>query len=189
MPESPVRRRADAERNRSHILDTAAEVLRTEPTASFEDVIAATRLARTTVYRHFPTRDDLVNELAARALRAVHAILERARPTEPPFANALDRMTRAALTAGGEVWDLLNVVGQERLATSPPVADIVAAVTAMMQLGAAEEALRDDVPAAWLVEIYFTALSSAVRDRCTDETGVGLIIDIFMRGAGRGGVR
>ncbi|MEU5668503.1 hypothetical protein [Streptomyces longwoodensis] len=55
-----------------------------------------------------PTRHDLVNELAARALRAVRAVLERARPAEPPFADALDRMTRAALTAGDEVWDLLD---------------------------------------------------------------------------------
>ncbi|MEU5251878.1 TetR/AcrR family transcriptional regulator [Streptomyces longwoodensis] len=189
MSESPVRRRADAERNRAHILDTAAEVLRTEPTASFEDVIAATRLARTTVYRHFPTRDDLVNELAARALRAVRATLEHARPAEPPFADALDRMTRAALTAGGEVWDLLDIVGEERLASSPPVADIVAAVTAMMGLGAAEGALRDDIPTAWLVDIYFTALSSAVRDRRTDEAGVELVVGLFLRGAGRDAAR
>lgn len=184
MPEPPVRRRADAERNRTHILDTAAELLRTEPTASFEDVIAATGLARTTVYRHFPTRDGLVEEIVARALRAVHVVLERARPLEPPFTQALVRMTRAALTAGGEVWGLLSVITEERLATSPPVAGIVAAVTAMMQLGAAEDALRDDVPTTWLAEIYFAALASAVRDGRTDENSVELVVDLFSRGAG-----
>ncbi|MGW5774236.1 hypothetical protein ACWEVY_34440 [Streptomyces longwoodensis] len=59
----------------------------------------------------------------------------------------------------------------------------------MMRLGAAEGALRDDVPTAWLVEIYFTALSSGVRDRRTDETGAGLVVGLFLRGAAHDGVR
>jgi TetR/AcrR family transcriptional regulator, mexCD-oprJ operon repressor len=183
MSKPPVRRRADAERNRAHILDTAAELLRTEPTASFEDVIAATGLARTTVYRHFPTRDGLVEEIVTRALRAVHAVLEQARPFEPPFTQALRRMTCAALTAGADIWGLLSVVTEERLATSPPVTDIVTAVTAMMQVGIRENALRDDVPTTWLVEIYFAALASAVRDGRTDHTSAELVIDFFLCGA------
>jgi AcrR family transcriptional regulator len=183
LSKPPVRRRADAERNRTRILDVAAELLRTEPNASFEQVIAATGLARTTVYRHFPTRDSMIDEIALRALRAVHAVLEQARPLEPPFPPALHRMTHAALTAGAEIGHLLGVITEERWATYPPAADIHAAVTAMMRQGTAEGSLRADVPTTWLIEIYFATLASAVRDGRTDHTAVELVIDLFLRGA------
>jgi serine phosphatase RsbU (regulator of sigma subunit) len=54
------RRRADAEQNFSRIVDTAVRLLKADPRASVEQIADASGLSRATVYRHFPTRQDLV---------------------------------------------------------------------------------------------------------------------------------
>lgn len=59
------RRRADAEQNFSRIIEAAVELLARHPGASVEQIAAAAGVGRATVYRHFPTRTDLV-EAASR---------------------------------------------------------------------------------------------------------------------------
>jgi serine phosphatase RsbU (regulator of sigma subunit) len=54
------RRRADAEQNFSRIVETAVRLLDADPRTSVEQIADASGLSRATVYRHFPTRQDLV---------------------------------------------------------------------------------------------------------------------------------
>ena len=61
----PVRKirkpRADAERNRLRLLETARAVFAEKgPSASLEEIAAAAGLGIGTLYRHFPTRDALI---------------------------------------------------------------------------------------------------------------------------------
>lgn len=53
-------RREDARRNRERILRAAGRVLAQSPSASLEDIAATAGVSRSTIYRHFPCRDDLV---------------------------------------------------------------------------------------------------------------------------------
>ena len=53
-------RRADAKQNFSRIVETAVRLLRADPRISVEQIADAAGLSRATVYRHFPTRQDLV---------------------------------------------------------------------------------------------------------------------------------
>ncbi|WP_433304106.1 TetR/AcrR family transcriptional regulator [Actinoplanes sp. CA-030573] len=182
VPDPPARRRADAERNREAILGAADEVLRMNPAASFEDIIIATGRGRTTVYRHFPTRNHIVAALVDRALEVVHALLEQARPTEPPFDAALERMTRAALVGGHRAWSLITVAAGGRVPDSPPLTQIVAAATELMRLGVTEHRLRDDIPLDWHVESYFQILTLALRDGL-GEGATEIVVDVFCGGA------
>ncbi|MFI9616468.1 TetR/AcrR family transcriptional regulator [Streptomyces sp. NPDC052023] len=52
--------RRDASRNARRILDAGREALRENPHASAEDIAKAAGLGIATLYRRFPTRDDLV---------------------------------------------------------------------------------------------------------------------------------
>ena len=54
------RRRADAEQNFSRIVETAVRLLSADPRTSVEQIADASGLSRATVYRHFPTRQELV---------------------------------------------------------------------------------------------------------------------------------
>lgn len=61
-------RRSDARRNREAVIDAAIETLNERPNASMAEIASASGLARTTVYRHFPNRDDLVLALFGRII-------------------------------------------------------------------------------------------------------------------------
>jgi AcrR family transcriptional regulator len=53
-------RREDARRNRERILKAAGRLLAQSPSASLEDIAAAAGVSRSTIYRHFRSRDSLV---------------------------------------------------------------------------------------------------------------------------------
>lgn len=60
----PRTQRADARRNREAVLEAAREVMGREGIeAQMDDVARAAGLGVGTVYRHFPTKEDLINAL------------------------------------------------------------------------------------------------------------------------------
>jgi AcrR family transcriptional regulator len=64
---NPVERRPDAQRNREKILDVARVVVREHGTqASLRDVARRAEVGLGTLYRHFPTRDALLETLMRR---------------------------------------------------------------------------------------------------------------------------
>lgn len=52
--------RADAENNRERILEAAQQLLAQSPDSTLSDVAAAAGVSRSTLYRHFSSRDELV---------------------------------------------------------------------------------------------------------------------------------
>jgi serine phosphatase RsbU (regulator of sigma subunit) len=59
-------RRADALRNRERILDAAERMFERSPSATLSDIAAAAGVARSTLHRRFPSRDDLLAALRDR---------------------------------------------------------------------------------------------------------------------------
>ena len=92
----PARTRSDAQRNRAAILEAATRLFETSDEVSIAEVAEEAGLTRTTLYRHFPDRDSLVDavlvHVAAATLPTLLAEIERA-----PLAEAL------VLLAGGVV--------------------------------------------------------------------------------------
>lgn len=60
--------RADARRNREAVIEAAIIALAVDPNASMADIAAAAGLGRTTVYRHFDTREELIGALFERVV-------------------------------------------------------------------------------------------------------------------------
>src|SRR3954454_14505641 len=61
-------RRQDARRNHEAVIEAALELLGSNPDASMQEIAEASGLGRTTVYRHFPTRDELFSALLDHAI-------------------------------------------------------------------------------------------------------------------------
>ena len=96
MPaERPYGRRADATRNREAVLDHAARLLSRDPAAGMAEIAAESRIGRATLYRHFPTREVLIDAILARALDDVENALAASRLGEGPASEALTRLIAA----------------------------------------------------------------------------------------------
>lgn len=95
------RRRSDARRSITAVLDAARTVLGERPDASMEDIAIAAGVTRQTVYAHFSSRDALIAALIESARTQGLAGLDaEALDTAPPT-EALRRI----LDAG---WDLVR---------------------------------------------------------------------------------
>ena len=83
----PARKpRADAERNRERILEVAKEVFaRDGAAASLDDIARQSGIGNATLYRHFPTRDDLIEAVYHSEVEKLAAAEQRFAATMPPL--------------------------------------------------------------------------------------------------------
>lgn len=89
MPENNFRRppRADAERNRTQIVRAARKAFSSKgTTASLEAIARAAEVGIGTLYRHFPTRDALVEEVYRTELDELTSAAQALSESSPPVA-------------------------------------------------------------------------------------------------------
>jgi AcrR family transcriptional regulator len=139
-------RRVDARRNLEAIVEAAVPLLAERPRASMQQIAAAAGLHRATVHRHFPSRDDLLDELRRRTITASAAELENV--VASPSAEPLDTLERAtaALLSVGDRYRLYRFTTW-RNAESEASADVIGEHL-MALLGEARDAgqVRTDLP-------------------------------------------
>ncbi|MFB9927200.1 TetR/AcrR family transcriptional regulator [Amycolatopsis halotolerans] len=86
MPEKPTRLRTDAAHNRARILDVAKRTFETEGLdVSMSELARRAGLGVATVYRHFPTKDDLVAEAFAEPMAECAGMLDEALADPDPW--------------------------------------------------------------------------------------------------------
>lgn len=179
------RPRADAARNRAAILLAAREAL-TEagPDAALEAIARAAGVGIGTLYRNFPTREDLVaavyrNELDT-VLATVEPLLAEHEPDEALRAFmqnyagfiATKRGMAESLRAGGglraaaESADTRNRVNQ--------------AIGAILDAGVERGVLREDLSADDVTAAMIGVFLSTGRD--ADEAQVARLLDLLVRG-------
>lgn len=98
--EPDVSPRADSRRNREAVLEAAVRLLAERPDASMREVAEASGLGRTTVYRHFPQREDLVRGLFNRVVEEARANSERMVAEELDPTELLRRLGRESVAIG-----------------------------------------------------------------------------------------
>jgi AcrR family transcriptional regulator len=86
-PSPSIRKpRADAERNRERILEIAKEVFaRDGAAASLDDIARRSGIGNATLYRHFPTRDKLIEAVYRGEVEKLAAAEQRFAATMPPL--------------------------------------------------------------------------------------------------------
>ena len=76
-----------AQRSRRALLDTAIELFLENPHTSLLDVAKHAQVGRATLYRHFGTREELIEALAAESMRVTDEILK---PLDDPHRPAIE---------------------------------------------------------------------------------------------------
>ncbi len=162
--EPPVKRRADAERNIARILDRAARLLADDRNAGMVDIAAAAEVGRATLYRHFPTREVLIEAIEARAYEEAERAMAASRLDEDPAPVALERLLRALV----EVGDRYRIVA-ERPPVGPgsprqPRAESLARpLFALFARGREDGAFRADLSERWELMVFHGVLQVAIR--------------------------
>ncbi|WP_181788179.1 TetR/AcrR family transcriptional regulator, partial [Streptomyces phytophilus] len=110
---APRRRRADAERSRSAIVDAAVRLLGERPEASVEAIAAAAGVTRQTVYAHYPSRNEVLTAVFDRVTAETGAALDAARLDELPAATGLLRLLDVS-------WEIADRYPGLRHAEPPP---------------------------------------------------------------------
>jgi AcrR family transcriptional regulator len=77
--------RQAAERNHAAILDAARHVFTASPTASMNEVASKARVGAGTLYRHFPTREDLILAVYKRDVLKLVGSVEKLLVEQPPL--------------------------------------------------------------------------------------------------------
>lgn len=156
-------RRADALRNEEAIVEAAISVLAERPGASMGEIAEAGGLARATLYRHFASRDELVQAIQARAVAAGARALAGADLREGSAAAALRRAI-GALIGVGDRYRLLAreaAIDPAALQGQPAVAGELLAV---VRRGQRAGELRRDLPPGWILSSLAGLLVLALRE-------------------------
>lgn len=151
--------RADAKRNRERIVSCALGLfVERGPGVSMEEIARAADLGVGTLYRHFPDRRALVEEIATSSLRCLGVEIRKLREQEVPRWEVL---TRVVAFCAGQPFALIKAVAdgdsmpQERLALQNEVDGLL---RELMQDVQGEGSMRDDISPVEAVEILSTAV-------------------------------
>ena len=172
------------------ILDGAAELFATgAEQASMNEVAEAAGVARATVYRYFPNREALLDELTRAAVSDVDARLESARIDAVAPEEGIARAVRALVDVG----DGFVLLTRERLRSDPEQFErrLTQPLRQLFERGQAGGDIRDDITSARLTESLlglivgmFTSAPSLGREDMT-----AMITGLFLDGARARGPR
>jgi AcrR family transcriptional regulator len=172
---------------RAGILRVAAAVLAERgDSAGMADVAAAAGVARATLDRYFPSRDELLYALHEAALADLTARLEDARLEAVPIEEAVARMTRAtiAATCRHRALGMFERTPREARRVERQLAGPLRAV---FERGAAGGFFRADLPVHTLAEMYFSLLegvvSRVIGHRLDVEEAAAAATTLFLSGA------
>lgn len=135
------------------VAEAAARLLAVRPAASMAEVADAAGVSRATLFRRFPSRAALVEELGRRAVQAYAAAVDAARPEEGRPADSLRRLlgqlARLAPGYGLLALQPLDELVEQELLESAAAADD--RVRRLVHRGQEAGEFRVDVPAEWVL--------------------------------------
>jgi AcrR family transcriptional regulator len=160
--EPEIKRRADAERNLARIIEAATVLLAANPTASMAEIAEASGLVRATLYRHFPTRDDLIRAMYGAALDDALKAIMSVDPEQGKATDAIARVVDALLVVG----DRYRILSEERRGY-PELREkeqsVGAPLIALVERGQQAGEIRDDMPLRWIVASLGSLVNEALR--------------------------
>jgi AcrR family transcriptional regulator len=140
--------RADARRNREKVLAAARAVFSEQGRdAQMDDVARRAGVGVGTVYRHFPTKEALIEALMVAAFEAIAAAAEAALEIEDPWEAYASVLWRGAETMAGDraLSEVFASIPGATEAVMPTVAGLTETVSELIRRAQAAGVLREDI--------------------------------------------
>jgi AcrR family transcriptional regulator len=181
---SPAPRQALQQRVATTILDGAASLFAAQgEQANMNDVAEAAGVARATVYRYFPNRQALLEELARTAVDEAEDRLGSARIDEVSPEEGVARAVRALVDVG----DLFVLLARDRVRSDPERFErqIVRPLGRLFDRGQADGEFRSDIASARLTESLIALIAGVLVSSPSmgKEDVIATITGLFLDGA------
>jgi AcrR family transcriptional regulator len=163
----------------------AAEVLVADPAASLAEVAAAAGIGRTTLHKHYATRDDLLTAVGYRAIEVCRQAVDSVGRSDPD--GGLRALVAALIPIGAQLAFLWRTPAFDHM---PDLEErwtaveerVLAVLRRAQQLGL----VAADVPDWWLrqmlASVVYVAAESVREGRLAPLDAPGLALRTFLRG-------
>lgn len=160
-PPPPPSARADARRNRDAVIAAAMRVLSDDPEASMREVADASGLTRTTVYRHFPSREELLRAIFELVAREADAAAREATAGDPGLEQVMRAVARNTI-ALGQRFRFLAGYDQSALGEAARTAGDDPLLR-WIEVAQARGETRAELPPAWQLRALRSLATSAIE--------------------------
>jgi AcrR family transcriptional regulator len=179
------RRRADATENRGRIIDAAQALIMSSDDLRLNEVAKRAGVGQGTLYRHFPTREDLLAEVYRHDVDALVAAVPALLAEHEPF-EALALWFRRVADYARVKRGVFSAVtsGVQRDLSGHSLGPIGDAVTVLLDVGKADGTIRPDVDARDVILLigFLSRLEEAEADERAHHV-LDLILDGLRRRA------
>jgi AcrR family transcriptional regulator len=176
---------------RPSLLDVAADVLVADPSASLAEVAEAAGIGRTTLHKHYATRDDLIRAVGQRSLDLWEQAL--ASVTGSPDADGgLLALAAALIPVGPQLAFLWRTPAFDRdQDIDKRLLRVEEQSLAILQRAKARGVVDGSVSGWWLLSTFhsllYVAAESVSAGRLAPRDAPGLVIGTFLHGIGPAG--
>jgi AcrR family transcriptional regulator len=182
---SQIVRRADAARNIDRIIESAIHVFALDPGAGMNDVALHADVGRATLYRHFPSRDDLMAAIKAQAREEAISAVETCPLDDGPAIACIESIVRAVIELGDRYRFISNwrAEGDEY---PEPRERISAALEAAVERGQRRGEITRSVPPHWAAlairSLMLAALDELSAGKMNERDAERLVTRIVSQG-------
>jgi AcrR family transcriptional regulator len=171
---------------RPPLLDVAAEVLVADPAASLAEVAVAAGIGRTTLHKHYATRDDLLRAVGHRAVDLWEQALSQV--TDAPD-GGLRAIITAMVAVGSQLGFLWRTPALDRdQALEERSRAAQDATLAVLRRACERGVLAPATPDWWLLSTFFSliyvAAESVADGHLAPNDAPRRVTDTFLRGIG-----
>ena len=175
--------RADARRNREELLEVARQVIREQGVdASLRDVARRAGVGIATLYRHFPTRDDLIAAIIGDGVRRLNGRAAELSEAKPPGEALQEWLADIASRIGpyhGLPAAMDDAVTTDGSSLGALCADLMDAGDSMLTRAQADGVIRPDVR--WTDVFTAVAAISAIATRSGPDAS-SRILGVYLDG-------